>query len=83
VKFRRARPSGQTFPATQFFGDLLADFNKVRAAAASARVVILVTDPPGRNYLEKSGRGLLPLSEKTPRRITVADVDRLPPQTTP
>lgn len=59
VKFRRPIPSGRNLPATQLFGQLLADFNKVALAPARKRMVVFVTDTPGMTYLRNSG--LLPL----------------------
>jgi len=78
VKFRRAIPSGRNLPATQVFGSLLADFNKIGAAPATTRLVLLVSDKLGVSYLENSGRGLLPLHEGAARVITADDVQALP-----
>lgn len=75
VKYRRPIPSGRSLPATQLFGQLLADFNKVALAGARNRMVVLVTDAPGMTYLRNSG--LLPLRAGGFRNIMPEQVDGL------
>ena len=78
VKFRRPIPSGRGLPVTQVFGGLLADFNKVAQFAASSRMVLYVSDLPGIRYLERSGRGILPMSVGLSTRISPDLVATLP-----
>jgi hypothetical protein len=78
VKYRRPIPSGRNLPATQIFGSLLADFNKVAAVEARHRLVIYVSDEQGINYLRRSGRGVLPLELGLSRLISSAVIERLP-----
>ena len=61
VKYQRPIPSGKNRPHTQHFGSLLADFNKLAATPTRHRLVVLVDDGRGVSYLQRSGRGLLPL----------------------
>lgn len=75
VKFRRPIPSGRNLPATQLFGQLLADLNKVALAGARNRMVVFVTDPPGMTYLRNSS--LLPLQRGDSRDIMPEQVDGL------
>jgi hypothetical protein len=77
VKYQRPIPSGRNLPVTQLFGGLLADFNKVRAVKATARLVVFVTDALGVTYLRNSARGLLPLDRQRVTSITGADIQRL------
>jgi hypothetical protein len=78
VKFRRPIPSGRSQPATAQFGGLLADFNKVERFPAGRRMVLYVSDRPGVQYLERSGRGLLPMTLGSSVEITVSRVATLP-----
>jgi hypothetical protein len=56
VKYERPIPSSRNRPLTQQFGHLLSDFNKIRQIEASTRVVLLIADRAGANYLRNSGR---------------------------
>jgi hypothetical protein len=51
MKYRRPIPSGRHLPATQLFGSLLADCNKVGQVDARHRLVVYVPDELGVNYL--------------------------------
>lgn len=77
VKFRRPIPSGKTLPATQLFGDLLADFNKLARETARQRLVVLATDAAGLIYLDGGGGKLLPLTEQAKASIGVDELPRL------
>ena len=61
VKFHRPIPIGRSRPETQLYGGLLADFNKLAAASVADRMVVLVTDPVGMNYLDRNASNVLPL----------------------
>lgn len=76
VKYRRPIPSGYNSPATQLFGQLLADFNKVAELDAANRLVLFVSDAPGMTYLRNSG--LLPLSVDDSGLLTTRKVQSLP-----
>jgi hypothetical protein len=78
VKFRRPIPSGRNLPATQLFGDLLADLNKVAYADAQSRLVVFVSDKGGVTYLRDTAHGLLPLRRLETKSITPAHIQRLP-----
>lgn len=78
VKFRRPIPSGRNLPATQLFGDLLADFNKLSSVTAEHRMVVFVSDGQGFRYLQRSGRDLLPVRVSNPVAITAKEIARLP-----
>ncbi|HVB64691.1 MAG TPA: hypothetical protein VNE17_08155 [Nitrolancea sp.] len=78
VKYRRPIPSGKPLPATQLFGMLLADFNRLAHADVKRRLVILVTDTMGMNYLLRTGRGILPLSLNSQSAISQREVTALP-----
>lgn len=78
IKYRRPIPSGRNLPATQLFGSLLADCNKIARADARTRVVVYVSDEPGINYLYRTGRGLLPLRLNERNSIEPDDIEQLP-----
>ena len=78
VKYRRPIPSGRNLPATQIFGRLLDDFNKVAPVEVQHHLVIYVSDEQGINYLNRFGRGVHPLEPGQSRRISPAVVERLP-----
>lgn len=78
VKYRRPIPSGRNLPATQIFGALLADFNKVVMIEAVQRVVVYVTDDPGMNYLQRNASGILGFDAGTRTEILATTIERLP-----
>lgn len=78
VKFRRPIPSGRNLPATQLYGSLLADFNKVAHASAGNRMVVFVSDTVGVDYLRRSGRAILPLVVGTATEISPDTLASLP-----
>ena len=78
VKYRRPIPSGRNLPATQLFGSLLADCNKIARAYVRSRLVVYVSDESGINYLYRTGRGLLPLSLNKRNLIESDDIEQLP-----
>lgn len=61
VKYLRPNPSGSQRPYPQLYGQVLADFNKVVREPAKNRLVVVVADRDYVGYVERSGRGLLPL----------------------
>jgi hypothetical protein len=61
VKYLRPNPSGSPRAYPQLYGQILADFNKVAREPASNRLVVVVADGDYVGYIERSGRGLLPL----------------------
>jgi hypothetical protein len=61
VKYLRPTPSGSQRPYPQLYGQILADLNKVAREPASNRLAVLVADRDYLGYIERSGRGLLPL----------------------
>jgi len=77
VKYLRPNPSGSTRPFPQLYGQILADFNKVARVKATNRLAIVVADRDYVGYIERSGRGLLPLRIDDCGQITASSVASL------
>ena len=77
VKYLRPNPSGSARPYPQLYGQILADFNKVAREPATNRLAIVVADPDYVGYMERSGRGLLPLRVGAAAQISASSVARL------
>lgn len=78
VKYLRLPASGTAPPLPMHYGQVLADFNKVAQASCHARLVIVVADDRCLSYLQRSGRGLLPLTVGASTVISTSSLDRLP-----
>lgn len=79
VKYLRPNPSGSQRPYPQLYGQVLADFNKVAREPATTRLVVVVADHDYVGYIERSGRGLLPLSVGDSTQIKSSSLTRLSP----
>jgi hypothetical protein len=62
VKFLRPLPSGSSRPYPQLYGQVLADFNKIARVPATNRLMVLVADRDYVGYIERSGRGMMPMT---------------------
>lgn len=74
VKYLRPNPSGSSRPYPQLYGQILADFNKVAREPARNRLAVVVADSDYVGYIERSGRGLLPLRVGDSAQITSSSV---------
>lgn len=77
VKYFRPIPSGATRPMPQYFGTLLADFNKLMHMLSAQKVVSLVTDRHANEYLARNTKGLLPMTIGATTRVGQEDLARL------
>jgi hypothetical protein len=62
----------------QHYGDLLADFSKVAATLATARIVLLVAGQPALASLRRNRPQLLPFAVGDRRTVLTADIEALP-----
>jgi hypothetical protein len=77
VKYLRSHPSGSQPARPMHYGQLLADFNKVAQAPSRLRLVVLVVDDGYLQYIQRSGRSVLPLHAGDTTPITQSSLDRL------
>jgi hypothetical protein len=77
VKYVRSHPSGRRPARPMHYGQLLADFNKVAQAPSGLRLVVLVVDDGYLQYIQRSGRSVLPLHTGGTTSITQSSLDRL------
>jgi hypothetical protein len=77
VKYLRSHPSGSQPARPMHYGQLLADFNKLAAAPAKLRLIVLVADNGYVQYIERSGRSILPLRIGDTASITQSSLGRL------
>ena len=77
VKYLRSHPSGSTPARPMHYGQLLADFNKVAQAPSRLRLVVLVADDGYLQYIQQSGRSVLPLRTGDATSITRSSLDHL------
>jgi len=59
------------------YGQLLADFSKVAQAPSGLRLIVLVADDGYLQYIQRSGRSVLPLHTGDTASITRSSLDRL------
>ena len=78
VKYLRTSGSGSAPALPMHYGQVLADFNKVAQVPCQARLVLIVADERYVSYLQRSGRGLLPLSAGGTTLISKSSLERLP-----
>ena len=77
VKYLRSHPSGSQPARPMHYGQLLADFNKVAQAPSGLRLVVLVVDDGYMQYIQRSGRSVLPLRTGDTTSITQSSLDQL------
>jgi hypothetical protein len=77
VKYLRSHPSGSQPARPMHYGQLLADFNKIAQALCELRLIVLVADDGYLQYIQRSGRSVLPLHTGDTALITQASLDRL------
>lgn len=77
VKYLRSHPSGSQPARLMHYGQLLADFNKVAQAPSGLRLVVLVADDGYLQYIQRSGRSVLPLHTGDTTSITQSSLDQL------
>jgi hypothetical protein len=79
VKFLRPLPRGSQRPSPQIYGQVLADFNKIMRVPAAHRLMVLVADVEYVGYIERSGRGMLPLARGSSVTISASSLAQLSP----
>ena len=77
VKYLRSHPSGSQPARPMHYGQLLADFNKVAQAPSGLRLIVLVADDGYVQYIERSGKSVLPLQTGDTASITRSSLNRL------
>jgi hypothetical protein len=77
VKYLRSHPSGSQPARPMHYGQLLADFSKVAQAPSRLRLIVLVADNGYLQYIQRSGRSVLPLHAGDTASITQSSLDRL------
>ena len=77
IKYLRSHPSGSQPARPMHYGLLLADFNKVVQAPGRFRLIVLVADDGYVQYIERSGRSVLPLRAGDTASISRSSLGRL------
>ena len=77
VKYLRSHPSGSQPARPMHYGQLLADFNKVAQIPSGLRLIVLAADDGYVQYIERSGRSLLPTKNGDSASISASSLDRL------
>lgn len=77
VKYLRSHLSGSQPARPMHYGQLLADFNKLAQVPCRLRLFVLVADDGYVQYIERSGRSVLPLRTGDSASISQSSLDRL------